>query len=334
MRNSGRSWTRRAVLSGALSAGLLLAACGGGSSSSGDSSSSSASGSASSSASLKVAFIETNEEAAFFQDMKNGVEEAAETAGVDLAIFNANSDPSKQVEAIQNYVGQGYKAIIISPIDENGLTAALASAKEQGVATVVVDSNIEDPSVDVSIGTNNGDAAVVAANWLIDYAKDLPPLQIGVIGALTSVPQNLRKDNFISTIEPTGATILQTVDGKNVQSTAQTAAQNLYTAQPSMNILYATGEPALIGAVAAERTNDSASNVKIFGWDLSPAAIQGIDDGSVIGVVQQDPKGEGSLALETAVKLLNGETVEKHLETGVSIVTKADVDEYRELYGQ
>lgn len=326
MRSVKRVTTRLSLVGLCLSMGLLTAACGG----SGDAASSGTTGGGDR---PRVAFIETNEEAAFFQDMKNGVEESAKAANVDLAIFNANSDPSKQVEAIQNYIGQGYKAIIVSPIDENGLKAALKGAKDQGVKTVVVDSNIEDPSVDVSIGTNNGDAAIVAGKWLADYAKGQPPLKIGIIGALTSVPQNLRKDNFVSTVEPTGATILQTVDGKNVQSTAQSAAQNLYTAQPDMNILYATGEPALIGAVAAQRSTGATSS-KIFGWDLSPAAIQGIDSGSVIGVVQQDPKKEGQVALESAVTLIGGGTTDKHLETGVSIVTKADVDKYRELYGK
>ena len=329
MRTVRRLTTRLTVVSVCLLVGLLSAACGSSSDPSG-----SASGTAASGGKLKVAFIETNEEAAFFQDMKNGVVESAKKANVDLAIFNANSDPSKQVEAIQNYIGQGYKAIIVSPIDENGLKAALKGAKDQGVTTVVVDSNIQDPSVDVSIGTNNGDAAVIAAKWLINYSKNLPPLKIGIIGALTSVPQNLRRDNFVKTIEPTGATILQTVDGKNVQSTAQSAAQDLYTAQPSMNILYATGEPALIGAVAAERANSSSSSIKIFGWDLSPAAIQGIDSGSVIGVVQQDPEKEGQVALNTATALIGGGTTKKHLDTGVSIVTKANVDKYRELYGK
>lgn len=283
---------------------------------------------------IKVAFIETNEEAGYFQDMKKGVTEAATAAGVSLDVYNANSDPAKQVQAIQTYVSQGYQALVVSPIDENGLVSALQAAHDQGVKTIVIDSGMTGPGIDLSVGTDNAAAAVVAGEWLIDWQKsqpDMQSLQVGIIGALTSVPQNTRKDSFVSTIEATGATILQTVNGNNVQATAQSAAQALFTAQPSMNLLYATGEPALIGAVAGQRAE--GSKVKIFGWDMSPSAIQGLDDGSVIGVVQQTPGIQGKIAIDSAVTLLGGGTVEPHISTSVKVVTKADVDEYRDLYG-
>ena len=281
-----------------------------------------------------MAFIETNEEAGYFQDMKKGVTDAAKAADVTLDVYNSNSDPAKQVQAIQTYVSQGYKALLVSPIDENGLVDALQAAHDQGVKTIIIDSDMSGPEVDLSVGTDNSAAAVIAGKWLIDWQKtqpDMKDLQIGVIGALTSVPQNKRKDSFVSTIAPTGAKVLQTVNGNNVQATAQSAAQALFTAQPSMNLLYATGEPALIGAVAGQRA--ASSKVKIFGWDLSPSAIQGIDDGSVIGVVQQTPGKEGQIAIDSAVKLLSGGTTEKHISTSVTVVTKADVDDYRALYG-
>lgn len=295
--------------------------------------SSTGSGSATGAAGAKVAFIETTEEAGFFQDMKKGVVDAAKKAGLALDIYNANSDSSKQVQAIQTYVGQGYKALIVSPIDENGLAPALQAAHDKGVKTIVIDSDMAGPGVDLSVGTDNAAAAVIAGNWLNDWQKtQTTPLRIGIIGALTSVPQNKRKDSFIKTVEPAGATILQTVNGNNVQATAQAAAQDLFTAQPTMNLLYATGEPALIGALAANRA--TGSKVKIYGWDLSPAAIQGIDDGSVIGVVQQTPGKEGEIAVASVVTLLTGGTTDKHIDTSVTIVTKANVDQYRDLYGK
>lgn len=286
---------------------------------------------------VKMAFIETNEEAGYFQDMKNGVVAEAKACGVSLAIYNANSDPSKQVEAIQTYVQQGYKALLVSPIDENGLVAALTAAHDKGVKTIIIDSDMSGPEVDLSVGTDNAAAAVIAGNWLINWEKTQnanKPLRIGIIGALTSVPQNQRKDSFVSTVEPTGVKILQTVDGNNVQSTAETAAQNLYTAQPTMNLLYATGEPALIGAIAAEKASNATARVKVFGWDLSPEAIQGIDSGTVIGVVQQAPDKEGEISIQSAMTLLGGGTTAKHIATSVTVVTKANVDTYRSVYGK
>ncbi len=41
------------------------------------------------------------------------------------------------------------------------------------------------------------------------------------------------------------------MNGDNVQEKAATAAQNLVTAQPDLDFVYTTGEPATVGAVAA-----------------------------------------------------------------------------------
>ena len=48
-----------------------------------------------------------------------------------------------------------------------------------------------------------------------------------------------------------GVTIAGVVDGQNVQDNAMAAAENLMTANPDLTAIYATGEPALLGAVAA-----------------------------------------------------------------------------------
>ena len=83
------------------------------------------------------------------------------------------------------------------------------------------------------------------------------------------------------------------VDGRNIQDNALAAAETLITGNPGMTAVYATGEPALVGAVAAVEAQGATDRVKIFGWDLTEQVIKGIDDGFVVAVVQQDPGADG-----------------------------------------
>src|SRR5690606_11948965 len=125
--------------------------------------------------------------------------------------------------------------------------------------------------------------------------------QIGIVGALNSFIQNVRQKGFEDTIkDKEGIETVVVVDGQNVQDTARTAAENLITGNPDMNAIYATGEPALLGAVAAVESQGKQDQIKIFGWDLTAQAISGIDKGYVAAVGQQDPSGMG----EAAVKAL------------------------------
>ncbi len=157
--------------------------------------------------------------------------------------------------------------------------------------------------------------------------------QIGVVGALNSFIQNVRLDGFKEgVVTAPGAKIVSTVDGQNVQDQAQTAAENLISGNPNLQIVYATGEPALIGLVAAALSQGSTDHLKIVGWDLSAQAIKGIDAGFVTAVVQQDPEGEGKAAVGAALKLIAKQPVEKNISVPVTIVTKANVDKYRAIF--
>ena len=117
-----------------------------------------------------------------------------------------------------------------------------------------------------------------------------------------------------------------------MQDVALGAAENLLTANPTMTAIYATGEPALIGAVSAVESQGRQSDVKVFGWDLTAQAVKGIDEGWVTAVVQQDPAGEGKAAVEALVTLKGGGTVEPIINVPVTIVTKENVDQFRSMF--
>ena len=94
-----------------------------------------------------------------------------------------------------------------------------------------------------------------------------------------------------------GIAVVGTVDGQNVQDTALGAAENLMTANPDLTAIYATGEPALLGAVAAVESQGRQADIAVYGWDLTAQAIAGIDAGYVKAVIQQDPAGMGAAAV-------------------------------------
>lgn len=282
----------------------------------------------------KIAMVQINQEALFFTQMDQGAQAAAKAAGVDLAIFNSNNDPSAQNNAIETYIQQKVDAILVVAIDVNGIKPAIAEAKKAGIPVVTIDA-IVDGDNSVQVGVDNKKVGADIGKYTANYiTKNMGgKASIGVVGALNSFIQNVRLDGFKAGLAGTpGAKIVATVDGQNVQDQAQTAAENLISGNPGLQIVYATGEPALIGLVAATTAQDATSRVKIVGWDLSAQAIKGIDAGFVTAVVQQDPEGEGRAALNAAMKLIAKQPVEKNISVPVTIVTKANVAKYRAVF--
>lgn len=281
-----------------------------------------------------IALVQINQEALFFTQMNEGAQKAAKAAGVALTIFNANNDPNAQNNAIETFIQQKVDAILVVAIDVNGIKPAISQAKKAGIPVVAIDAIVNGDNAS-QVGVDNKQVGVDIGKYTADYIKTSlgGKAQIGVVGALNSFIQNVRLDGFKAGVAGApGAKIVSTVDGQNVQDQAQSAAENLISANPDMQLVYATGEPALIGLVAATSAQNAGKRVKVVGWDLSAQAIKGMDDGYVLAVVQQDPEGEGKAAVDAAIKLVKGEPVAKSISVPVTIVTKANVAKYRTVF--
>ena len=282
------------------------------------------------------ALVNSTQQALFFNQINDGATAAAKAAGVDLVIFNANNVPAAQNDAIENYITQKVDGIILVAIDVNGVKPAITAAKAAGIPVIAIDAQIPDGDNVAFVGVDNTKAGEDIGKFYADYVKAEMggKATVGVVGALNSFIQNQRLDGFKTAVQGSGVdiTFLDTVDGQNVQDVALSAAENLMTANPSMSTLYATGEPALIGAVSAVTAQGHTDSVKVFGWDLTKQAAQGIEEGWVVAVVQQDPAGEGKAAVEALMTLKKGGTVDPIINVPVTIVTKSNVADFKSMF--
>ncbi len=282
----------------------------------------------------RVGFVVINQEALFFKELIRGAKKAAADNNVELAITNGNNDTTTQNNAVENYTQQKLDAIIVNPIDADGIKPSLRAAKDAGVDVIAVDAVINDPSVVSEVGTDNLESGRQIGEFVVKDSEG-KKLRIGEVAALNSTVQIARQKGFNPVVKQAGHEIVQVVDGKNVQETALQAAEDLITGQGTrMNAVYATGEPALLGTLAAAKSQKATDRLSIYGWDLTKEAIAGIDAGYVKGIVQQDPYTEGVRAVEAAVQSANGEKPQQRISVPITIVTKKNVDKFRNLFAE
>jgi ribose transport system substrate-binding protein len=281
------------------------------------------------------ALVQINQQALFFNQMNDGAQKAADAAGAKLVIFNANNDPAAQNSAIETYIQQKVDGLAVVAIDVNGIMPAVQQAAAAGIPVVAIDAILPEGPQKAQIGVDNAKAGADIGKFFLDYVKsDMSgKVKFGVVGALNSFIQNVRQEGFEKTVKGVeGITTAGVVDGQNIQDNALAAAENLITANPDMTAVYATGEPALMGAIAAVESQGKQSDVKIFGWDLTAQAIAGIDAGYVTAVIQQDPSAMGAAAVDALKKVSDGGSVEKTISVPITIVTKANVEPYRAVF--
>lgn len=311
--------SRRTLLSTALAASVMAGAL----------------STAAAAADKTFALVQINQQALFFNDINRGAEEKAKELGVGLQIYNANNDPAMQNNAVETYIQEGVDGLAVVAIDVNGIMPAVEQADEAGIPVVAIDAILPDGPQKSQIGVDNAKAGGDIGAYFLDYVKANMDgkAKVGVVGALNSYIQNVRQEGFQNAIDGVdGIENAGVVDGQNVQDTALAAAENLITANPDLTAIYATGEPALMGAIAAVESQGKQDDIKIFGWDLTAQAINAIDDGFVIAVIQQDPSLMGAAAVEALNDLANGGSVEASISVPVTIVDETNVEPYRAIF--
>jgi ribose transport system substrate-binding protein len=283
---------------------------------------------------LDLAVVTINLQAGFFNDLNAGAQSAADAAGANLQIVNANNDPQAQNDAIETLTAGGVDGILVIAIDTNGIMPAVESAAEAGVTIVAADAILPEGPHVAQVGVDNGGAGADMGAFFNDWVAERgDTVQLGIVGALNSTIQNIRQAGFENAVSGNASVeSVGVVDGQNVQEVALAAAETLITGNPDLDAIYATGEPALVGAVAAVEAQGAQDRITVFGWDLTGQVIDGIDAGFVKAVVQQDPALIGSQSIETLVASLNGEAVESVVGVPITIVTADNVDPYRPLF--
>ena len=277
---------------------------------------------------FQLGMVDINEQTAFFTQMNQGVQDVADAAGADLQIVSGDNDSATQVTAVENLVASGVDAIIVDPVDATALVPALKAAKAAGIPVVAADGSVDDTTaIDAYVGTANVEGGAQLGEAFLERTGGEG--EIGVVGALNSAIQIQRQDGFTDAVEAGGMTIGTVVDGHNVNEDAQTAAENLLTGSPDLEYIYATGEPALNGAVAAVNSQGAQDRVTIVGWDLSASAVEGLNAGYVTDVIQQDTFGFGQEAAKAALNLACGTAdVPSTIDVPITIVTPDNLADF------
>jgi ribose transport system substrate-binding protein len=279
-----------------------------------------------------IALVQINQQALFFTQMNEGAEKKAKELGAKLVIFNANNDPAAQNNAIETYIADKVDGMVVVAIDTNGIVPAVEAAAAAGIPVAAVDAILPSGPQIAQVGVDNEAAGRAIGEHFLKVTGGTGKL--GIVGALNSTIQNVRQKGFEDVVKAApGVTMAGVVDGRNIQDNAMSAAESLMTANPDLTAIYATGEPALLGAVAAVESQGRQADVKVVGWDLTASAIKGIDAGYVVGVVQQDPAGMGAAAVEAAVKAIAAKPAgTETIAVPITIVTKENVEPYRAVF--
>ena len=261
--------------------------------------------------------------------VKAGCDAAAADLGVKVTVVgpSAESEIEQQVAMIEQQIGAGCDAIIVAPNDAGAASGALASSI--GVIPVLsVDTNVGIEGQTSFVGTSNVDAAKQGGLWAAEQAGEGAKAVI-IYGQEGDNTSNMRREGYQKACDEAGVEVLAALSGQNTTDGATKTMEDMLSAHPGeIDIVLCHNDDTAIGAMNACK-NAGVSDVIIVGFDGNASAVDLILAGDLIkATVAQQPYEMGYQAVEAAVEVLNGGTVESVINAPVEVVTAENGQAY------
>ncbi|HGM1530706.1 TPA: substrate-binding domain-containing protein [Clostridioides difficile] len=265
----------------------------------------------------------------FFIDIDEGIKEKAKELGVKVIVNDPDQDVAKQTSAIEDFIQQNVDGMIVLGTDNSAIVPAVEGAFEK-MPVVTVDAVLNTENITSYVGTVSYDAGKKLGEYTKKYIDEKlgGKSEIAIVTDLKSQIQMQRIDGFKDALKGSAnVKILNSQPGYDREESLNTV-ENLIQSNPDVDIIYATAENSVLGAKAAL---ESAKNkdVKIVGFDLTEEASSGITDGTILAMIQQQPKEMGRLAVEAVVKAIKGEKVEKNIPVPVLLYDKENIKDFK-----
>lgn len=245
----------------------------------------------------------------FYNRVEEAMQKKCDELGVKGIFVDADTDSDKQLSQVQDFITQKVDAIIICPVSTAGSNSCLELANKAGIPLLTAFTKSDGDSL-CHFGTDENVGGRLAGEYI---AKALPDGgQVAIITYDDVENCVLRAEGCKEYLEANTDNI-EVVDEQNYQGDAEKASaitQDFLLKYPDLDLIFAVGDPAAMSAYTI--INGAGKDIKVIGYDGNPEAVNEIAKGGIwIADVAQDPEGIGQAMIESAVKAIKGEEIQK-----------------------
>ncbi len=268
----------------------------------------------------------------FFVDMRRGAQEAADRLGVTLQVQAAEReiDVDKQMQIVENLLQTGIDVLAITPSGSREIVSALVKATAANVPIVIVDTRLDakaaaDAGVQAKtfIGSDNYEGGKLAGEYVVTATGGKAR-----IGILEGIPGHETGDSrlrgFRDAVSKSPAiSIVASQPANWERDQGFNVFQNMLQAHPDIDTVFAASDLMALGAIEAIAAGGKTGKIRVIGFDALDDAKKAIAAGTMDASVAQFPYEMGKAAVESAVKVMNGETLTPDIMVKLEMITKA-----------
>ncbi|HEY0868288.1 MAG TPA: substrate-binding domain-containing protein, partial [Fimbriimonas sp.] len=210
------------------------------------------------------------------------------------------------------------------PVTAEALTPVVKQAMDAGIPVVTMDRKVN-TDVTLHIGADNKKIGRAAGKWLVQKLGGKGTL-VELKGLMTSPPAQDRHQGFVEGIAGSQIKTAFEADMKWLEPNARKEMESALSRLPKIDAVYAHNDPGGHGAYLAAKAAGREKEIVFIGIDALPQEGQAYVKQGILAASFEYPTG-GKAAIDTALKILKKESIDKQIVLPSRYFTPENIDQ-------
>ena len=271
-------------------------------------------------------FLPRSLDSQFWVDANEGLEAEAERLGVSAEFLGpTEEDPAEQATLLEETIAREPAGIAVSADGTEEVTEAVARAGKAGIPVISWVSPLPDGEAVAHVGTDHFAAGEEAAGALAEELGGKG--QVALLATGIEAPGvRQRMEGFRSGLDthPDVEVVYTGITGEDLEM-VPSEVRTLLQSRPDIDALFGVTGPEVHGAAEAVRDSGGCGEVRVAGFDATPATLELMRAGCVQLLVAQKPGEATARALRLLHDLERGAQPED-IRIGVDLLTPGDLE--------
>lgn len=268
---------------------------------------------------------------AYWMAVDYGVVDESKNLGVKMQLVEAGgyTNLNKQISQIEDCVAAGAEAVVIGAISYDGLNNLVKEIRGNGVPVIDVINGMSSPDLSAKSLVSFGEMGYKAG----EYIAKLHPKGSGKVkvawfpGPPGAGWVEAGNKGFLEAVADSDIEVVDTKYGDTGKEIQLKLVEDTLEAYPDIQYIVGTS-PTTEAAVQLLRDRGLQDQIQVLAYYFTPGVYENIKRGRVLAAPTDSAVIQGRVAIDQAVRILEGKDYLKHVGPQLYVIDKSNIDSF------
>ena len=266
---------------------------------------------------------------AYWLGVDYGIVEESRRQGVSMTLVEAGgyTNLDTQISQIEDCVQGGADAVVIGAISFDGLNNLVDEIVAQGIPVIDVINGMSSGNLTAKSLVSFGEMGANACSWLADHVGDEPTAVAWFPGPAGAGWVEAGDAGCVGALEGTSVTIVDTKFGDTGKEAQSVLIEDALAANPDIDFIVGTAVTAE-AATSILRDRGLDDEIGVVSYYFTPGVFEGLQSGRILAAPTDSPVIQARVAIDQAVRALEGLDYEEHVGPALFVVDVDTIDTF------